>query len=126
MSLDYKAEDNENEEIQDDVIFSIAESVADDESRTSVINANRLQDMKSAISILRPIAKFSNAKLSYKLHKPFQSMGSISIVGKDIQFMNTQVFYSVAKLASNFEVYPKTDGTVCVTFTFHGLTFPVE
>lgn len=35
-------------------------------------------------------------------------------------------FVRSVELASNFEVYPKTDGTVCMTFPFHGLTRPIE
>ena len=30
------------------------------------------------------------------------------------------------ELASNFEVYPKTDGTVQMDFTFHGLTRAID
>ena len=129
MSMEFETDHmtaEEIEEIEDAMITAIAEDVERDESRTSIINTDRMQDVNRVISMLRPIAKYSHAKLSYKLNKPFQSMGSVSITGPSIEFLSTNVFYKAVKLASSFEVYPKTDGTICATFTFHRLTIPAK
>ncbi len=53
-------------------------------------------------------------------------MGSVSVTGKHIDMKTVVWLVRSAELASNFEVYPKTDGTVCMTFPFHGLTRPIE
>jgi hypothetical protein len=50
----------------------------------------------------------------------------VSVTGKDLLFRKTEWFMKEVELASNFEVYPKTDGTVQMNFTFHGLTKPIE
>ncbi len=59
--------------------------------------------------------------ITYKLFEPTKKMGVVSINGKSIEFVNTELFANIAKIASNFEVFPKTDGTTQINFTFHGL-----
>ncbi len=53
-------------------------------------------------------------------------MGSVSVTGKNIDMKKVVWFVRSAELASKPVVYPKTDGTVCMTFPFHGLTRPIE
>ena len=53
-------------------------------------------------------------------------MGSVTLCGKNIVFKNPEWFVKVVEYASNFEVYPKIDGTIEMNFTFHGLTTSVE
>lgn len=53
-------------------------------------------------------------------------MGSVSVTGKNIDMKKVVWFVRSAELASKSVVYPKTDGTVCMTFPFHGLTRPTE
>lgn len=53
-------------------------------------------------------------------------MGSVSVTGKNIDMKKVVWFVRSAELASKSVVYPKTDGTVCMTFPFHGLTRPIE
>ena len=48
-------------------------------------------------------------------------MGVVSISGKTIIFNNVNLFKDAKNLATNFEVYPKTDGTIQMNFGFLGL-----
>ena len=48
-------------------------------------------------------------------------MGGVSISGKTIIFNNANLFKDAKNLATNFEVYPKIDGTIQMNFGFHGL-----
>ena len=41
---------------------------------------------------------------------------------EEIEIEDMEALINVLKLASNVEVYPKTDGTVQLDITFHGLT----
>lgn len=75
---------------------------------------------------MKRLVRGTSAKVTHQLHEPSQSMGSVSVTGKNIDMKKVVWFVRSAKLASNFEVYPKTDGTVCMTFTFHGLARPIE
>lgn len=120
------ASDSEIEEAMDSLVISVANDIAQDESRTSIINPYRMQQLLYTYKVMKYLMKGTSAKVTYKLHEPYQSMGSVSVTGKDIEFKNVSWFIRAAELASNYEVYPKTDGTVCMTFTFHGITTPIE
>ena len=120
------ASDSEIEEAMDSLVISVANDIAQDESRTSIINPYRMQQILYTYKVMKYLMKGTSAKVTYKLHEPYQSMGSVSVTGKDIEFKKVSWFLRAAELASNYEVYPKTDGTVCMTFTFHGITTPIE
>lgn len=120
------ASDSEIEEAMDSLVISVANDIAQDESRTSIINPYRMQQLLYTYKVMKYLMKGTSAKVTYKLHEPYQSMGSVSVTGKDIEFKKVPWFIRAAELASNYEVYPKTDGTVCMTFTFHGITTPIE
>ena len=116
----------EIEEAMDSLVISVANDIAQDESRTSIINPYRMQQLLYTYKVMKYLMKGTSAKVTYKLHEPYQSMGSVSVTGKDIEFKKVSWFLRAAELASNYEVYPKTDGTICMTFTFHGITTPIE
>lgn len=120
------ASDSEIEEAMDSLVISVANDIAQDESRTSIINPYRMQQLLYTYKVMKYLMKGTSAKVTYNLHEPYQSMGSVSVTGKDIEFKKVSWFIRAAELASNYEVYPKTDGTVCMTFTFHGITTPIE
>lgn len=120
------ASDSEIEEAMDSLVISVANDIAQDESRTSIINPYRMQQLLYTYKVMKYLMKGTSAKVTYKLHEPYQSMGSVSVTGNDIEFKKISWFLRAAELASNYEVYPKTDGTVCMTFTFHGITTPIE
>lgn len=118
--------DDEVEEMMDALVLAVAEQIAEDESRASILNPDKLKEMQFTYKAMKYMTRGTNAKVSYKLHEPFQSMGSVSVTGKDIVIRKAKWFSKAVELASNFEAYPKTDGTVCMTFTFHNLTVPIE
>lgn len=129
QEFDFESEyvsDSEIEEAMDSLVISVANDIAQDESRTSIINPYRMQQVLYTYKVMKYLMKGTSAKVTYKLHEPYQSMGSVSVTGKDIEFKKVSWFLRAAELASNYEVYPKTDGTVCMTFTFHGITTPIE
>lgn len=70
---------------------------------------------------LRYITKGRNVRVKYKLFEPSKNMGYVSVVGKRINYENNKVFMYITSLATNFEAYPKTNGTIQLNFTFHKL-----
>ena len=118
--------DAEVEEMLDNLVTTIGDEAAADDSQTAIINPYRIQQVLYTYKVLKYLTKGTKAKVSYELHAPYKSMGSVSIVGSDLLFRNTEWFMKAVELASNFEVYPKTDGTVQMDFTFHGLTRAID
>lgn len=67
----------------------------------------------------------TDAKVTYQLDPDAASIedfGSVTVSAKDINITNTAAFKKAAQLASNFEIYPKTNGKVDMSFGFYGLT----
>lgn len=119
--------DDEVEQMLDSIVTTVAEEVVIDDSKTSIINPYKIQQVLYTYKVLKYLMKGTKkAKVSYELHEPFRSMGSVSVVGKNLVFRKPEWFMKAVELANNFEVYPKTDGTIQMNFTFHGLTKPLE
>lgn len=81
----------------------------------------RICQMLYSYLALRHITKGRNVKVKYELFEPSKNMGYISVTGRKIDYQNSKVFKTVTELATNFEAYPKTNGTVQLNFTFHKL-----
>lgn len=117
--------DEEVEELLDAFIDSIVEQ-ATEGTTMSVINPMKTKMVESAYKVLKYATKGTKAKVTYELHKPYCSMGSVSIEGKNLTFDKPEWITAVAKIASNIDIYPKTNGCVRINFTFHGLTTAVK
>lgn len=85
-------------------------------------NAERISHVLFSYYVMKEISKANKGvKVTYELGSPSKNMGVVSVVGKAMSFKDSKLFMGVVGLATNFEVYPKTDGTVQMNFTFHGL-----
>ena len=126
---EFEIEFNSDEEVWemlDNVVVTVGEAVMVDESKPAVLNPIKIQQMQFAYGVLKYLTKGTGAKLTYALNEPFNSMGSISVEGKNLTFTNAEWFARAAEFASNTEVYPLTNGNVKMTLTFHGLVRPIE
>ena len=124
---DFEKEYMSDSEVEEDLdnIIELIEDYSRDEN-TAVINPKKMQAVLYTYKVLKYLTKGTNAKVTYALNEPYKSMGSVSIVGKELTFSNPKWFMVAVKLASNFNVYPKTNGTVQMDFTFHGLTISLD
>lgn len=118
--------DADVEEALDNLITEIACAAQIADNKTRIVNPIKMQQLLCTLKILKYITKGSGVKVTYELYKPFKSMGSVTVCGKNITFTKPEWFAKVVDFVSNFEVYPKTDGTTEMNFTFHGLTVPIE
>lgn len=128
-NLDFEKEfmsDSEVEEMLESLTDLIGEQAENEDNKTSIINPKKVQAVLYTYRVLKYLTKGTNAKVTYALNEPYKSMGSVSIVGKELTFSNPKWFMVAVKLASNFNVYPKTNGTVQMDFTFHGLTISLD
>ena len=115
-----------SEEELDALEQALFAEIAADESKTTMLNMPRLQQMEFCHSVLQTIMKGEPVRISYKLYKPFKSMGSITVEGKCLDIHDMKWFSRICEFASNTEVYPIRGNSVRMTFTFHNLTTPIE
>lgn len=120
--------DSEDEALHslDALVELLGDDIEREENAPVMLNTQCFERMRRVEAGLKYVLKSQPVQISHKLHEPFKSMGSISVEGTDISFCNTHMFVKIAQLASNVEVYPLTNGTVRLTFTFHGLTTSLD
>lgn len=118
--LEFKGKSDEDKEL-DDFILALGKAVQVSESKPAVINIENVKNIVKAYDIVKQLTKGANVKVEYHINEPVRSMGYVSIIGKNIPINNVDLFMRVTKLASNFNVYVKTNGTIEMDFTFHGL-----
>lgn len=118
--------DAELEQAMDEVINGIKDDINKDEMRTTVLNPLKMQQFQFAYAALQYIMKDKNVQISYKMYEPFKTMGSITVEGAVLEFNKPEWFARIAEFASNTEIYPLNKNAVRMTFTFHGLTTPIE
>ena len=118
--------DEDLEQSMDDFIEAISQELEDEEWNTTVLDIQKSKQIQFAYSVLKYLTRGSDAVVSYKLHEPFKTLGSVSVEGKSIEFYQPEWFARVAEFASNTEVYPLAKNRVRLTFTFHGLTKSID
>lgn len=119
-------DEDEADQMFDAIVRSIAEQAEEEDHKISVSNPIVMQKLVYVYRALKYLYKDSEVEVSYILNKPYKSMGSVSVRGDHILIHNKALFLKLISLASNFDVYPKTDGTIQMDFTFHGLAAPIE
>ncbi len=117
-------EENWNE--LDEHINSIGQRILEDEQKPGILEPVWLQQMNFSYEVLRYIAEENEMTVSYELHKPFQSMGSICLEGEDLIFLNCKHLARAIAFADNVDIYPLTNGRVRLAITFRGLTKPMK
>ena len=86
------------------------------------INVQRVDQLNFAYALAKKYTSGININVRLCENAPFAGMGSVQIEGKSITFTNTEWFARMAEFANNTEIYPLSNGTVRITFTFYGLT----
>ena len=129
MEQNFDFQFTSEEDIQhllDGFVEGMQDMVAEDEGKTTIINPLRLVQIKFTYSVMKYLTRDTDAEVTYKLNEPFKTMGSVSVEGKVLEFAGSKWFARAAEFASNTEVYPLAKNRVRLTFTFHGLTAPIE
>ncbi len=118
--------DAEDTNVVDDIIKCVGEQIEIENNKSAILNPERVKSLLMTYQILTRITKGVKTKVTYTMNKPYVSMGVVGVDGKELTFSSPKLFRVAAKLASNFNVYPKANGTVHMDFTFHNLTTPLE
>ena len=88
-----------------------------------MMNPKQLGRLQVAYDILKIITKGTGINVDYRLNQeksyPFNTVSSISVTGKIIEFSSCEWLSKVSKLASNISFYPLTNGKIEYILTFH-------
>ena len=112
----------EADQALDEIVLTVGNAVQAEDNQPSILNVQNVKKVAYVYKLMKFLLRGTGAKVEYKLNEPFKSMGSVSVIGKQIPIKNTESLIEAAKLASNYDVFVRTDKTVEMDFTFHGLT----
>ena len=108
--------------LSSDEMEALTKDIVEQANNHPEADSERIYHVMYVCHVMKELNKANkSAKVSFELFSPYKSMGIVSVVGRNLEFKNSELFMRAIELASNFEVYPKTDGTVVMNFTFHGL-----
>lgn len=118
---------NEASDEEADSFLSLAYKLAvDSETGTSVLNMEGMRKMQAVYASMKRIIRNDGVKITYEAHEPLLRYGSVTVTAKEISFTDTTAFREAASLSANYDIYPRTDGTVQIDFAFNDLTMKVE
>lgn len=119
--------DDEVEQMLDSIVTGMGKLCAAEDRQTAIVKPDRVKELLYVYEVLKHLTKANKGvRVTYELYKPYKSMGCVSVIGKHPTFKNPTGFMKAVELSNNLDVYPKTDGTVQMDFTFHGLTKSVK
>lgn len=118
--------DTETEEYIDALVGLIADKLREDVDNATIANPPEWNRMAAVYKTMKYLTKGTGAKVTYGQNKILTSTGFVTVVSKDLRFSRPDLFIKAARLASNFEVFPKIDGTVQLDFAFNELTVPIK
>ena len=95
--------------------------ILEDEQQPGIISPVRYQQFQLSHDLPKKLITGIDMKISYEIHEPFNSMGSITIEGDQLEFTNCRWLSRAVGFADNLEVYPLTTGKIRMVLTFHGL-----
>lgn len=110
----------------EDLIVAIGKLMASEDAKTSILNKDRLMEVKFVYDAIKTMLLKPGMELTYELNAPLKSMASISLTGKDLCFSNAEWFSRAAEFSDTIDVEPLVNGKVRLTFGFHGITTPIE
>ena len=110
----------------DEVILALGKMLAAHDARPAVLNLRRFQEMKQCYELIENLLLTPGTDISYRLHEPLKSMGSISLEANNFIFKEPEYLKMASLIASDMEVYPLANGKLRMTFGFSGLTTPIE
>jgi len=87
-----------------------------------IINDERMKEFCTAVEIAKKISEETGMKMSVRPGSVFKNIPCIRLTGKQLVMSDCEEFLNLMSAASNIDVYPKTDKTITIDFTFHGLT----
>lgn len=105
-----------------EILSSVADIIENEESGVSFANTKRIGEFYTCSELIRYALNGEGIDISVIAHDKFASVGTIRVTGKRFSVTDTPLFARALRMASNYEMYPRLDGTLVLALTFYGLT----
>ncbi len=117
--------DSFNEQEFEKILEVMRKAEKASENSVAVLSAPRMEAIDFCERVCKMIfAEAEDVKVTTTLHKPYRSMGNVTVEGPEIIVSGKHMewFCRAAEFADNTEIYCQTNGMTKLVFTFHGLT----
>ena len=106
----------------DEILKRVVKAIEEEESGVSFVNTERVKEFVTCEMALRELLKGSRSTMEVVPHDGFSSVGVIRVLTEGFTIKDTQSFAEATSLASNYEIYARTDGKLMFALTFYGMT----
>ena len=110
------------EEMMDAILRAVTEQIEKEENGVSFLNLRREKEYRACCKVLEQLMKGSDARIQYVPHDGLASVGVIRVTSKGFTVRDPALFVMATSFASNYEIYPRTDGSIMFALTFYGMT----
>ncbi len=85
------------------------------------VNPEKVNVVETIYNTMTHIISGENIQIEYEYGELSPDFGSISITGSRIVVDNPALFVKAVEIASNYDMYPKTDGKVVIDIGVYGI-----
>lgn len=104
----------------DEILEKLGELVKGLDITGYITDSDKLRHIDVYSSVLK-YCILTGCDIKTHIHEPFYSDAYISIIGDEIDIVDTKLFAYLCKKASSFEVYPLVNGKVQSNIGFDGI-----
>ena len=94
----------------DEVILALGKMLAAHDARLAVLNLRRFQEMKQCYELIENLLLTPGTDISYRLHEPLKSMGSISLEADNFIFKEPEYLKMASLIASDMDSFSWDEG----------------
>ena len=117
-------EDGGRKELNE-LLVMLGRAIDEDESGVHVTNPTRMEEFLACGKAMKQLFSGAGTKVIISPHDMYPSVGTIKVVTRRLCLDSPEaieLFTLASGIASNYEIYPKLDGTIVLAFAFYGLT----
>lgn len=112
---------DEQEFLNDESVKIFMSAYKEVHTGTFITNPEKVKVINAIYEILKKIISGDNLVIECNLHAPSIDDAVIYIEGSKIKIINTDIFAKINTIADSFEVFPKTNGNICLDFGFDNI-----
>lgn len=117
-------EDKAKKEL-DELLIQVGRAIDEDEAGLHIVNPKRMREFLVCGEAMKMLFSDSGY-VRVSPHDMYPSAGTIEVITRKLKIRDIELFTLATGLASNYEVYPKLDGTIVLALMFYGLTKKVK
>ena len=110
-----------SDERTDAILEALGEQLQREAEGVYILNVPRAREFSDCYRELKHQLHGSRTKLSWEMDEMLPGCAVIRAESRGFRVKNTAKFAAALRLASNYEIYPKTNGNIMLALTFYGL-----